>query len=150
MKATLLRHVGWASLLLVAALGPGAPAVQAQAPYTLTLARYTEVRISTTQPGSRRMRGLARGIASDTLHFMEPIRDGRRAVALADLTSLEVRGGIARRRGMLIGALAGAAIGFTMGSEERGSVMAGMAMIGTAVGYAFAPKGWERLPLPPR
>ena len=145
MNATRLFQAGWTFLLLFAP-----PPAAAQAPYTITLARGTEVRISTVEAPGRRMRGIARGISNDTLHFMDAIRDGRRSVALSRLQSLEVRGGIARRRGMLVGALVGAAIGLRMGSEERGSVTTGMALIGTAAGYAFAPKGWERLPLPAR
>ena len=147
MKGPTLLLAGWTFLLLMVAPGPAATA---QAPYTLTLAPGTEVRFSTTDAPGRRMRGVARGVGNDSLHLMEAVRDGRRSVALSSLESLEVRGGLARRRGMLIGALVGAAIGLRMGSEERGSVTTGMALIGTAVGYAFAPKGWERLPLPAR
>lgn len=147
MNGPKLLHAGWTFLLLTVAPGPAATA---QAPFTITLAPGTDVRISTMDAPGRRMRGVARGISNDTLHFMEAIRDGRRSVAISRLQSLEVRGGIARRRGMLIGALVGAAIGLRMGSEERGSVATGMALIGTAAGYAFAPKGWERLPLPAR
>lgn len=78
--------------------------------------------------------------------------------AMADLSALEVRGGEDKRRGFLIGAgIAGgitAVFGGIDASKGRitnddlvGTLIVN-SLIGGLVGYAFAPKGWERIPLP--
>lgn len=78
--------------------------------------------------------------------------------ALSDLSALEVRAGENKRRGFLIGAGVAAVITGTFGGIDAakgeitrddlvGTILAN-SLIGGLVGYAFAPKGWERIPLP--
>jgi hypothetical protein len=122
----------------------------AQTGYELTLASGTPVRITTVAEPGRRIRSEALRVSTDTLFLRFAGPDGRVAYPLATLRSLEVRGGLARWRGTLIGAAAGVAAGVALGGEERGSTTTGMALIGASFGFAFAPRGWQRLPLPSR
>ena len=97
-------------------------------------------------------------LAGDTI----VLRDGDAIsrTALADVAALEVRGGEDKQRGFAIGA--GIAAGITgvfggidasKGNITRDDFIGTMivnSLIGGLVGYAFAPKGWERIPLPAR
>jgi hypothetical protein len=103
-----------------------------------------------------RRRGRVVQLAGDTLVLREG--DALSHTALSDLAALEVRGGEDKRRGFLIGA--GVAAGITgvfggidvsKGNISRDDFVGTLivnALIGGLVGYAFAPKGWERIPLP--
>lgn len=139
------RFSGVAAALLLLVRVPDA---MAQVSYDLTLASGTPVRITTTVDPGRRIRSEALAVRGDTLYLRFAGPGGRQAYPLNTLRSLEVRGGLDRKRGMLIGAAAGAALGLGLGGEERGSTTTGMALIGTAFGFGFAPHGWQRLPLP--
>ncbi|HET7460718.1 MAG TPA: hypothetical protein VFJ82_05705 [Longimicrobium sp.] len=80
--------------------------------------------------------------------------------AVAKLASIEVRAERDRKRGTLIGA--GIATAFAalfcatdrahgeMSSGEVAGTVASSAVAGGLLGYAFAPRGWRRLPLPAR
>lgn len=134
-------------MLLLLARGTDAGA---QGSYELTLASGTPVRITTVADPGRRIRSEALAVKSDTLYLRFAGPGGRLAYPLSTLRSLEVLGGLDRKRGALIGAAAGVALGLVLGSEERASTTTGMALIGTAFGFAFAPRGWQRLPLETR
>jgi len=79
--------------------------------------------------------------------------------AMHDLASLEVRAGKDRMRGMVIGAAIATALSAVFGgidnahgrisSEELTSTVASNAVFGGLLGFAFAPRGWRALPLPP-
>lgn len=103
-----------------------------------------------------RVEGRVAGLLRDTLVIRAD--DGLRRFAIADLDVLEVRGGEDKRRGATIGALIATAItavaggidaaqGNISGGDLVGTLIAN-AFIGGLVGYAFAPTGWQRLPLP--
>ncbi len=131
-------------------------AASAQASAGLTIAPGTELRLTPRAAGAPRRRGRVVQLAGDTL----VLRDGDALshTALSDLAALEVRGGEDKRRGFLIGA--GVAAGITgvfggidvsKGNISRDDFVGTLivnALIGGLVGYAFAPKGWERIPLP--
>ena len=129
---------------------------RAQGSAGLTIAAGTELRLTPRAAGMPRRRGRVVQLAGDTL----VLRDGDALshTALSDLAALEVRGGEDKRRGFLIGA--GVAAGITgvfggidvsKGNISRDDFVGTLivnALIGGLVGYAFAPKGWERIPLP--
>lgn len=130
--------------LAIAVLIMARPA-SAQVAYHLSLNPGTQVRIETREQPGRKITGEVYSTVRDTL-FLQ----GDRGYAVSDLKSLRLRSGVDRKRGILIGAAIGGVAGFFEGTEERGSVTAGTAMIGMLFGYAFAPKGWEKIPLPDR
>lgn len=132
------------TLILVAVAVPAS----AQTAYRLALAPGSQVRIETNQQPGRKITGELYGTMRDTLHILNNGTVG--AYAVADLRGLEIRNGEDKKLGMLIGAGIGAAVGFLENTEERFSVTVGTALIGTLVGYVFAPKGWERIPVPAR
>lgn len=139
-------------LLLFSALD----VASAQASAGLTIAPGTELRLTPRAAGMPRRRGRVVQLAGDTLVLREG--DALSRTALSDLAALEVRGGEDKRRGFLIGA--GVASGITgvfggidlskgnITSEDFVGTLLFNALIGGLVGYAFAPKGWERIPLP--
>lgn len=128
----------------------------AQGSAGLTISAGTELRLTPRAAGMPRRRGRVVQLAGDTL----VLREGETLThtALSDLAALEVRGGEDKRRGFLIGA--GVAAGITgvfggidvsKGNISRDDFVGTLivnALIGGLVGYAFAPKGWERIPLP--
>ena len=128
----------------------------AQASAGLTIVPGTELRLTPRAAGMPRRRGRVVQLAGDTLVLREG--DALSHTALSDLAALEVRGGEDKRRGFLIGA--GIASGITgvfggidlaKGNISRDDFVGTLivnALIGGLVGYAFAPKGWERIPLP--
>ncbi len=138
-----------ASILIVAPAG-------AQSITGLTIDPGTEIRVTPRLPTTARVRGRVVVLARDTI----VLRDGGTVsrFALADLSALEVRGGENKRRGFLIGA--GVATGITaifggidaskgrISNDDLIGTIIVNALIGGLVGYAFAPKGWERIPLP--
>lgn len=139
-----MRKIRTLVVLLLFAIAKSA---SAQVAYHLSLTPGTQVRIETNQQPGRKIAGEVYGVARDTLRLGG---DAAGYYAVSDLRKLEIRTGIARKRGMLIGTIVGGAIGFLEGTEERFSVTVGTALIGTLVGFAFAPKGWEKIPLPAR
>jgi hypothetical protein len=128
----------------------------AQSVAGLTITPGTEIRLTFRQPEVPRLRGRVVLLAGDTI----VVRDGALTThrALADLAALEVRGGEDKRRGFLIGAGIAGGITAVFGGIDvsKGEITADdfvgtlivNALIGGLVGYAFAPKGWERIPLP--
>lgn len=147
------RAVLAAGLLLAAAPAGGA----AQQRMALTLETGTQVRVETRAAPGERLVGRVLASTPDSLSLL-PRRDAPPvALHYPDLLSLEVRGGEDRRRGFLIGAGVGAGIAVVFGGIDAAggemtagdvaSIAIGNALIGGLVGYAFAPKGWQRLPL---
>ncbi|HET9011341.1 MAG TPA: hypothetical protein VFN38_05965 [Gemmatimonadaceae bacterium] len=131
-------------------------AAGAQSSGGLTITPGTELRLTPRAAGAPQRRGRVVRLAGDTLVLREG--DAISHTALSDLAALEVRGGEDKRRGFLIGA--GVAAGITgvfggidvsKGNISRDDFVGTLivnALIGGLVGYAFAPKGWERIPLP--
>lgn len=147
-----MRALTAALLLLAAGAGPAA----AQETFTLDLSRGTQVRVTTVEAPAERVVGRVTTSTRDTLALLT--RGSARAFAVPELATLEVRGGLDRRRGALIGAglgvlvaLIGGGIDVATGDAEVGEVLgvaAGNGLIFGVIGYAFAPKGWEPLPIP--
>ena len=143
----------------VAALCILAPTAQAQSSgYHIALGRGSAVRVTTMLEPSRRIVGKVLAMPGDTI-----ILDSNSAQVkfpLAALNSLEIRGEEDKRRGFTIGAVALGGIAVVFGgidySKDRisggdwFSTIVGNALIGGLIGYAFAPKGWDPLPLPSR
>lgn len=104
--------------------------------------------------------GSSGSVVDDTLRLQPRGGVPARALALRDLSRLEISGGDDKRKGMLIGAgiVGGATAIFAGVDASKGAISAGdavgtvavNALLGALVGYAFAPAGWERLPLPSR
>lgn len=128
----------------------------AQSDAGITIAPGTEIRLTPRAAGAPRLRGRVVVLARDTI----VVRDDQTVwrTAIADLSAIELRGGENKRRGFLIGAgVATAITGVFGGIDARkgnitnddliGAIIVN-ALIGGLVGYAFAPKGWERIPLP--
>jgi len=128
----------------------------AQSASGLVLTPGTEVRLTPRMPDARRLRGRVMVLARDTI----VLRDGDAIShsAIGDLAAIEVRGGEDKRRGFLIGA--GIAGGITavfggidaskgeISNDDLVGTLILNTLIGGLVGYAFAPKGWMRIPLP--
>lgn len=133
-----------------------APAATAQSSAGISLVPGTEVRLVPRDAGTPTHRGRVVVLERDTIVLRSDA--GLSRTALRDLAALEVRGGEDKRRGFLIGA--GIAAGITgvfggidasKGNITRDDFIGTMivnSLIGGLVGYAFAPKGWERIPLP--
>jgi hypothetical protein len=144
-------------LLASAVLVVGLPGfASAQSSSGLVLTPGTEIRLTPRRPDEPRRRGRVMVLARDTI----VLRDGEAIshTALADLAAIEVRGGEDKRRGFLIGA--GIAGGITaifggidaskgeISNDDLVGTLILNTLIGGLVGYAFAPKGWMRIPLP--
>ena len=122
----------------------------------LTITPGTEIRLTPRAPDLPRTRGRVVVLARDTI----VLRDGESVsrTAIADLAAIEVRGGEDKRRGFLIGAgIAGGITAIFGGIDASKGEISNDDLIGTfilntliggLVGYAFAPAGWERIPLP--
>lgn len=140
--------------------------LSAQSGYRLGIDEGAEVRLATRGSGGT-VQGRTERVIGDTLL----LRGGGNAVTrrflLQDLDRLELRGGKNHRLGVIIGATIGSVVTLVAGGidvsknatsapEDQisvGEVIAaavGNAAIGGILGYAFAPGGWERLPLPRR
>ena len=151
MSAPRIRLALLAGVMVLAAAAPSLAQTAG-----LTITPGTEIRLTPLAPGAARTRGRVVVLARDTI----VIRDDERVTraAIADLSSIEVRGGEDKRRGFLIGAGIAAGITGVFGGIDasKGNItmddfvgtMIVNALIGGLVGYAFAPKGWERIPLP--
>ncbi len=122
----------------------------------LTITPGTEVRLTPRAPDAPRLRGRVVVLERDTIVLRDG--DSMSRAALGDLAALEVRGGEDKRRGFLIGAgIAGGITAVFGGIDASKGQISNDDLIGTLilntligglVGYAFAPKGWERIPLP--
>ena len=129
---------------------------RAQSGAGLTITPGTEIRLTSRAAGAPRLRGRVVVLARDTIVLRDDETISR--TAIADLAALEVRGGENKRRGFLIGAGVATAITGVFGGIDasKGNIsnddligtLIVNALLGGLVGYAFAPKGWERIPLP--
>ena len=143
---------------LLAAIAFHATGAEAQR-VGVTLAPGTRVRV-TTAPPSRRLDGRVVEMTADSLFLGDRGSGTQLRVAIGELRTLEVRGGEDKRRGMAIGGGIGFGITAVFGGIDhaRGEIGTGEligatltnALIGMLIGYAFAPTGWEGLPLPGR
>jgi hypothetical protein len=116
----------------------------------------TEVRLTPRAVGATRIRGRVVILARDTIVLRDDASVSR--TALRDLAAIEVRGGEDKRRGFLIGAGVATVITGVFGGidaskgeitkEDFAGTLLFNALVGGLIGYAFAPKGWERIPLP--
>ena len=128
----------------------------AQSVAGLTIAPGTEIRLTPRAPGAPHVRGRVVVLARDTIVVRDKETVSR--TAIADLSAIELRGGENKRRGFLIGAGVATAITGVFGgidaakrnisNDDLIGTLIVNALIGGLVGYAFAPKGWERIPLP--
>lgn len=144
------------ALALALAVVAFAPPSSAQSGAGITLVPGTEVRLVPRDASAPLRRGRVVVLERDTIVLRTDVGLSRSAVA--DLAALEVRGGEDKRRGFLVGA--GIAAGITAvfggidvskGNISRDDFIGTMivnSLLGGLVGYAFAPKGWERIPLP--
>lgn len=131
-------------------------AALAQSDYRVAIQPGTDVRFMLRDSVSDRRVGRAEGVSGDTLLLSTPVL----RVPLRDLSSLEIRGGRDRRRGVVIGAAAlGVVTGVAGGVDVSRSnisfgdyigTLLGNIVVGGAVGYLLAPTGWLQLPLPAR
>ena len=152
-----VRALSHAVLAAMAASALSVPAsATAQSVVGLTINPGTEIRVTPRPPATSRTHGRVVILARDTI----VLRDGGTVsrFAIDDLSAIEVRGGENKRRGFLIGA--GVATGITgifggidaskgrISNDDLIGTLIVNALIGGLVGYAFAPKGWERIPLP--
>lgn len=123
--------------------------------YRLEIEPGTDVRLVTHEA---RQTGRASGVDGDTIALSH---DGRiQRYALREARRIEIRGGDDTRKGVLVGAgLAVIVTGVAGGIDvSKGNISAGEvvgaaalnALLGGVIGYALAPGGWERLPLPRR
>jgi hypothetical protein len=152
MSAAAIRRGALIAVLMLVA----AREARTQSGSGLTITPGTEVRLTPRAPEVPRVRGRVVVLARDTI----VLRDGESIsrTAVADLAAIEVRGGEDKRRGFLIGAgIAGGITAIFGGIDASKGEITNDDLIGTfilnsliggLVGYAFAPKGWERIPLP--
>ena len=148
-------RIARASIVALLLVGASATA-GAQDGGALVITTGTEVRLTPRAAGAPRIRGRVVVLARDTI----VLRDDASRTALRDLSAIEVRGGEDKRRGFLIGAAVATGITGVFGGidaskgEISGEDFAGTllfnALVGGLIGYAFAPKGWERIPMPER
>lgn len=154
LPARALPHAVFAAMAASALSIPAR--ATAQSVVGLTINPGTEIRVTPRPPATSRVRGRVVILARDTI----VLRDGGTVsrFAIDDLSAIEVRGGENKRRGFLIGA--GVATGITgifggidaskgrISNDDLIGTLIVNALIGGLVGYAFAPTGWERIPLP--
>jgi hypothetical protein len=133
---------------------------QGMAGYRLALAPGAELRIATHASPTAPSRARAERVAGDTLFYFAGGSEASRSLLLSDVATLQVRGGKDHRRGAIIGAvvlgaITGVAGGIDYGRHDIsggdyvGSTIGNVAL-GALLGYAFAPTGWVRVPLPGR
>jgi hypothetical protein len=150
-----MRRVSCAIVLVILA----ASTARAQDSYRLAIDPGTEVRLQPRVSPALSVRGVVDRMDADTLVLRPGGSTRLDRYRLEELSRLEIRGGENKQRGFLIGA--GVATGITgvfggidaakgniSGGDLLGTLI-GNALIGGLVGYAFAPKGWVALPLPP-
>lgn len=155
MTRITMRTIAIAAAAAVLACFPGG--AHAQVPVRVALDPGTQVRLTTRGAPDVRIKGRVEALRNDTLHLLEG-GDFRSSHPTATIETLEIRGGEDKRRGVLIGAAIGAGIVVVFGGidHSRGeigtaellSTTVGNALIGGLIGYAFAPRGWERIPVP--
>jgi hypothetical protein len=139
-------------------------AVPAAAQFRIDLDPGADVRLATAAAPDVRVRGRVvrmDGNGSTVIVWPRGAAAGvETGYIVADLASLEVRAGRDRKRGALIGAGIATAFAALFGGIDRarGEISSGElagtvvsnAVAGALLGYAFAPRGWHRLPLPGR
>lgn len=143
-------------LCVVTSSLPFASPLLAQNSYGIGLATGTQVRLRTVDDPQKAVTGKLIGLAGDTmLVALEHSTQG--SYPFAVLQSLEVRGGKDHKRGAVIGAGIIGGIGLVFGgidlahdkisSGDFVGTVVGNSVIGALLGFALAPKGWERVPL---
>ena len=147
------------AIALALALMAAASPLAAQG-YRLAIDPGTEVRFRVRADSMESARALVDGVVNDSLRLAPSRGLPSRAIPLGTLSSLEVRGGEDKRRGIIRGAAIGAVITAVAGGIDvsRDEISAGDAVgtiivnsiFGGLLGWIFAPAGWEALPLPPR
>jgi len=137
-------------------------AAPAAAQFRIDLDSGADVRLATAAAPDVRVRGRVLRMAGNgntVVIWPRSAAPGvETAYAVADLASIEVRAGRDRKRGALIGAGIATALSALFGgidhargklsSGELAGTVASNAVAGGLLGYAFAPRGWRRLPLP--
>jgi hypothetical protein len=150
---------------LAAAFAAGAllRAAPAAAQFRIDLEPGTRVRLATASEPAERVSGsVVRTEGDGTLVLQARAKGlpagGETSYRLQDLASIEVRGGRNRARGALLGSAIATGVSAFFGTIDpaRGEISSGdladtvvsNAVAGALLGYAFAPRGWLRLPLP--
>lgn len=128
--------------------------------FRLSIDEGTAVRFALRTDTTSSRRETTAGVVNDSLRLRSRNGASESVVALRDLARLEISGGDDKRRGMLLGAgiVGGATAIFAGADASKGNISAGdavgtvavNAVLGALIGYALAPRGWERLPLPAR
>lgn len=144
-------------VLFAATLALCAPSLRAQERYKVLLTAGTEVRLRTERAPEERVRGRVLASRGDSL-LVETRGAAHGEYRLSELRSLEVRGDKDHARGVWIGTGIGAGLALLGGGidysrrEITGSELVFATVVdgllGAALGYIFAPKGWQPLPLP--
>jgi hypothetical protein len=148
-----------ALMMMIATASPSS----AQGGYALGVQPGAQVRYTVRGAEGETVQGHAFRVSRDTLFVTPDHGDGAlpaRPILLADLATLQVRGGRAHARGAAIGAVGlGIVTGIAGGVDyAHGNItfgdfigtLAGNIALGAGVGYLLAPVGWVRLPLPGR
>lgn len=130
---------------------------RAQSGYQLSIVPGTEVRLSTVQQPSRLLQARAVSTPADSLVVRFRSSAAEQRYALSALNSLELLTGENKRKGVLIGGGIAAGITTVFGGidlskneisrDEFVGTLLVNTLIGGLIGYAFAPKGWEALPI---
>ncbi len=154
-----MRKSFLAMLTLAVASPAGMMSAQAPAVRGISLWPGTEIRAAMSRDvtGASEVRGRLVVLSGDTLRITPRGTNTIATYSLSDVSRLEVRGRRQRRLGFALGALVGAGLTAAIAGPDwnRGGIsrhqFAGLvatnAMIGSWVGFAFAPREWTELPL---
>ena len=150
-------------LLLVVLAWPGSARAQGSPGYSIRVSPGADVRIGLSGRSGERLTGRVVHAPPDSIYVQLTRSATPTGFALAQLASLEVRGGEHRRRGFGRGAGIGGGLGLALtvvgGATDpevsRGDLI-GIGMgnvlilgaIGGVFGYMLAPAGWQKIPLP--
>ena len=150
-------------LLLALLAWPASARAQGSPGYSIRVSPGAEVRIALSGRPEERLTGRVAHASPDSIYVQLTRSATQTGFALAQLGSLEVRGGEDRRRGFARGAGIGGGLGLALsvvgGATDR-EVNRGeligigvenvllVGAIGGAFGYIRAPAGWQKIPLP--
>ena len=150
-------------LLLVVLAWPASAAAQGSPGYSIRVSPGAEVRIGLSGRPGERLTGRVAHASPDSIYVQLTPSATPNGFALAQLGSLEVRGGDDRRRGFVGGAGIGGGLGLALtvvGGATDPEVSRGeligigvgnvliLGAIGGAFGYMLAPAGGQKIPLP--
>ena len=150
-------------LLLAVPAWPGPIGAQGSAGCSIRVSSGAEVRIALSGRPGEKLIGRVAHASPDSIYVQFTPSATPNGFALAQLGSLEVRGGEDRRRGFVRGAGIGGGLGLALAvvggatdpEVSRGDLigigMGNVLILGAiagAFGYMLAPAGWQKIPLP--